>query len=312
MSTSEKIIDLLYQKRLLEFELGELAYGSIEVRERDNYKYIYVHVREDGIQLTKYVGEYSEILYNFIIENNERAKELKKNIREVNKKLKNLNYIDEDLSKDISLNIDYAKRHIVDTIYNQAILEGLAVTYLDTQSIIENGIVNNMNADAVLKIINLKHAWDFILNKSVILSKTSYSILCNINKLIEEGFYYSAGCLRTIPVKIGGTSWIPSIPIESDIKDDIDNIIISDKDDLDIAIDLLLYVCKKQMFIDGNKRTAVVFANHFLISKGKGLIVIPSNKVDKYKKLLINYYENNEAKDIIKFLKDDCYSSLKV
>ena len=312
MSTSEKIIDLLYQKKVLEFELSELPYGSIEVREKEGYKYIYTHVREDGIQLTKYVGEYSEILYNYIIENNDRAKEIKKSIREVNKKLKKLNYIDEDLNINISNNIDYAKKHIVDTIYNQAILEGLAVTYLDTQSIIENGIINNMNADTVLKIINLKHAWDFILNKSVILSNTNYYLLCNINKYVEEGFYYSAGCLRTIPVKIGGTNWKPSIPIESDIKDDIDSIVNSNKKDIDIAIELLLYVCRKQMFVDGNKRTAVIFANHYLISKGKGLIVIPSSEVDQYKRLLIKYYENNDSKAIKKFLIDTCYTDLKV
>ena len=33
-----------------------------------------------------------------------------------------------------------------------------------------------------------------------------------IDKLVEEGFYYNAGTLRTVPVKIGGTSWIPGIP----------------------------------------------------------------------------------------------------
>ncbi len=37
---------------------------------------------------------------------------------------------------------------------------------------------------------------------------------------------------------------------------------------------------KKQLFLDGNKRTAVLFANHILISHGKGLIVIPSEKVE--------------------------------
>ena len=61
------------------------------------------------------------------------------------------------------------------------------------------------------------------------------------------------------------------------------------------------------MFIDGNKRTSVIFANHYLISKGKGLIVIPVDKINKYKELLINYYETNNKKEISKFLKDNCY-----
>ena len=61
------------------------------------------------------------------------------------------------------------------------------------------------------------------------------------------------------------------------------------------------------MFIDGNKRTSVIFANHYLISKGKGLIVIPTDKIEEYKKLLIDFYESNNNKIIFNFLKEKCY-----
>ena len=77
-------------------------------------------------------------------------------------------------------------------------------------------------------------------------------------------------------------------------------------DELDKAINLLLYVMKKQIFLDGNKRSAVIFANHFLISNGKGLIVIPSEFVNEYKKLLIEYYETDNTENIIKFIKEKC------
>ncbi len=164
-----------------------------------------------------------------------------------------------------------------------------------------------MSPTDVLKVINLKHAWEFILNKNVILSKTDYNTLCMINRLVLEGFYYTAGMLRTVPVDIGGTYWKPDIPIEEDIKNDIDKIVNSSKSSIDIAIDLLLYVVRSQMFIDGNKRTSVIFANHYLISKGKGLIVIPIDKINRYKKLLIEYYETNTKNKISKFIKDECY-----
>ena len=65
------------------------------------------------------------------------------------------------------------------------------------------------------------------------------------------------------------------------------------------------------MFIDGNKRTSVIFANHYLISKGKGLIVIPVEMIDKYKKLLVEYYESNDDKAIFDFIKTGCYLSIK-
>ena len=79
---------------------------------------------------------------------------------------------------------------------------------------------------------------------------------------------------------------------------------------MDKAIELLLYTTKKQIFIDGNKRTAVIFANHYLISRGCGIIVIPSEKVEEFKTLLINFYEGKDKKKIRTFLKKECYMSI--
>ena len=310
MDNQIQILELINQKQIQEAELNKLVYGSVEIREKDNKKYIYTHIKEDGLQSTKYIGEYNDDLYNLIVNNNIKAKEIKKTIRNIEKQLKELNYVEEELTLEVSNNIDFARKHLADTIYKQAILEGVATTISDTESIIEGGKVNDMSSEDIMKVVNLKHAWEFILNKNVILSKTDYSILCTINKLVEEGFYYSTGILRSTPVKIGGTTWTPDIPIESDIKEDLRNILEANQDDLEKAIKLLLYVVKKQMFIDGNKRTSVIFANHFLVSRGKGLIVIPAEKVEKYKNLLIKYYETDDSKEIEKFIIDNCYIEL--
>lgn len=307
MDKHGRILELVNLKSIKVKELDSIIFGSIEIREKDNKKYIYTHIKDNGVSITKYIGEYSDELYNLILSNNIKAKELKKEIRTIDKELKELGYIDEELSKEVSINIDFARKHLVDTIYKQAILEGVATTLSDTESIIEGGKVNNMSSEDVMKIVNLKHAWDFILNKNVMLTPSDYSILCMINKYIEEGFYYNAGELRTTPVKIGGTSWIPEIPTESDIKNELNSILNKKTHDLDISIKLLLYITKKQMFIDGNKRTAVIYANHYLISKGLGLIVIPVEIIDEYKKLLIDYYESDDDTKIFDFIKEKCY-----
>lgn len=216
----------------------------------------------------------------------------------------------EELTEKIKINIDFAKRHLVDTIYKQAILEGVATTFADTQSIIEGGKINNMTAEDVLKIVNLKHAWEFILSENVILSKTNFTLLCEINRLVEEGFYYTAGKIRSTPVTIGGTKWTPPLPIESVIKENLDEIFNKEIDVIDIAIELLLYVMKAQTFIDGNKRTAIIFINHYLISKAKGIIVIPVELTEEFKELLISYYEGKDEEKIKKFIKEKCYMSI--
>ena len=311
MEEKFEIINLLQNKQTLENELQSLAYGAVEIRENNANKYIYVHYREDGIALTKYVGEYSDELYNLVLNNSIKAKQIKKQIREITKKLKQFNYIEEELSEIVKQNIDFVKRHLVDTIYKQAILEGVATTFADTESIIEGGKVNNMTSEDILKIVNLKHAWEFILNKNVILSDTNFALLCEINKLVEEGFYYTAGKVRNVPVTIGGTSWKPDLPIESVIKEELEEIFNKEMNDVERAIELLLYTMKKQVFIDGNKRTSVIYSNHYLISKGKGIIAIPAELTQEFKDLLIPYYEGKDENKIKKFIKEKCYISIE-
>ena len=183
MEEKYEIINLLQSKQTLTKELNDLIYGSVEIREKDSNKYLYVHYREDGILLTKYVGEYSDNLYNLILNNSIKAKELKKEIKKIEKQLKQFNYIDEELSPQVEINIDFAKRHLVDTIYKQAILEGIATTFADTESIIEGGKINNMSSEDVLKIVNLKHAWEFIYAVKVQSQSFNILILLHFEKI---------------------------------------------------------------------------------------------------------------------------------
>jgi len=188
-------------------------------------------------------------------------------------------------------------------------LEGVAITYSDTETIINGGKVSDMTTVDIEKVVNLKRAWEFILSTGVITYPTNYAVLCQINSIVEDGFSVVAGKLRSIPVTIGGSSYIPPMPLEVVVKEELNELINSKKDDIEKAIDILLYVMKKQLFLDGNKRTAVIFANHYLISRGIGLIVIPSELVSDFKKLLINYYEN-DANEIKDFLYNKCLTKI--
>ena len=302
-----EINKLIQEKLQITERLEKLNYGSIEIREKDSKKYIYTHFRNEGILTSKYIGEYSNELYNLVLENNELAKELKKRLKAINKELKSINYIEQgELDPEVELNIDFARRNLVDSIYKQAMLEGVATTYSDTEEIINGGKVNDMTADDIGKVVNLKHAWEFIMNKDVVTYPSNYAILCQLNALVEEGFSYTAGKIRSVPVTIGGCSYIPPIPFENQVIEELREIVNNDNA-IDKAINSLLYIMKKQIFLDGNKRTAVLFANHILIANGKGLIVIPAEKVNEYKKLLVEYYETDDSKEIKKFLLDKCY-----
>lgn len=303
----EIIQELLRNKAEYQARLNLIPYdGVVEVKEVSNKKYLYIRKREAGRKTSTYVGPYSEELHQVLLKSIKDAREIKKAIRDIEKQLASYGYSHDELSANVVLNIDFARANMKSIIYDQAVLEGVATTFPDTELIIDNGKVNNVSAEDVQKILNLKHAWEFVLDKDVILSETNYYVCQYIARLVNEGFYQQGGRIRAVPVTIGGTSYIPPIPIEHQVKEDIDNIIKSGADVVQVAIELALYVMKTQIFNDGNKRTAIIFANHYLISHAGGLMVVPQNLVPEYKKMLVKYYEGTDEETIKSFMREKC------
>lgn len=307
-NTYSKIQELLHQKADFQARLNLIPYeGTPEIKDRDGQKYLYVRKRVGSRLTSTYVDAYSDELYQLLLRNSREARELRKHIRRVEKELAALGYEETELSARVMLNLDFARANMKANIYDQAVLEGVATTFPQTETIIENGIVSGMTATDVQKILNLKHAWEFILDKDVLSYPTDYHILCHIAKLVNEGFYSDGGRIRGVPVTIGGTSYIPPLPIETVVKEHIDGILQEKSDAVDTAIQLCLYCMKTQIFNDGNKRASVIFANHYLISKGQGLIVIPESHVPEFKRLLVAYYEGRNNGEIIEFMRAKCW-----
>ena len=305
-----QIQELLHQKADFQARLKLLPYdGNPEIKERDGKRYLYIRKRVGSRLSSTYVDIYSDELYQFLLRNARDARELKKNIRRLDKELAALGYSDAELSPRVQLNLDFARANMKSSIYDQAILEGVATSFPQTEDIIENGTVNGMIATDVQKILNLKHAWEFILDRDVISYPSDYSILCHIAKLVNEGFFQDGGRIRGVPVTIGGTRYVPPIPIETVVKEDIKAILQTDIPSAEKAIKLCLYCMKTQVFNDGNKRASVIFANHYLISQGGGIIVIPEENVTEFKALLVAYYEDKDNGEIINFMKKLCIKS---
>ena len=261
-----------------------------------------------GSRLTStYVDVYSDDLYQLLLRNAKELKELRKLIRKIEKKLAALGYESNGLSNRVLQNLDFARANMKSNIYDQAILEGVTTSYPQTEDIIDNGTVNGMTANDIQKILNLKHAWKFILDSDVAQANTDYYLLCHIAKLVNEGFFMDGGKIRGVPVKIGGSTYVPPIPSESIVKEKIKEIINSESDDIEIAIKLCMYCMKTQIFIDGNKRASVIFANHYLISHGQGFLVIPEEHVPEFKQKLVAFYEGENIDVISGFLKEKCW-----
>ncbi len=312
MGESFDTIQRLLQERAdYQARLNFIPYdGSPEIKENKSGKYIYIRKRVNGKLTSTYVDLYNDELYQLLLRNAKEAREFRKQIRRIDRELAANGYTGYELSSNVIVNLDFARANLKSNIYDQAVLEGVATTFPQTEEIIENGTVNGMTADDVQKILNLKHAWEFILDKDVIQADSNYYLLCHIAKLVNEGFFYDGGRIRGVPVSIGGTGYVPPIPIETQVKENINEIISSDRDSIDIAIELCMYCMRTQIFIDGNKRASVIFANHYMIAHGLGLIVIPEKHVPEFKKKLVKYYESADIAEISNFLKKKCWRKL--
>ena len=303
---------LLQEKADYQARLKLIPYdGSPEIKENNSGRYLYMRKRVNGKLTSTYIDVYSDELYGMLLRTSKEARELKKQIRKVEKELVSNGYIGDELSAVVISNLDFARANMKSSIYDQAVLEGVATTFPQTEEIIENGKINGISTNDVQKILNLKHAWEFILDRDVIQADSNYYLLCHIAKLINEGFYYDGGRIRGVPVTIGGTDYVPPIPIELQVKEHIDNIIKSEKDIIDIAINLCMYCMRTQIFLDGNKRASVIFANHYLIAHGMGLIVIPEKHVSEFKRELVKFYKNGDEQNISDFMKEKCWKQLK-
>ena len=121
---------------------------------------MYVRKRIGSRLSSTYVDVYSDTLYQLLLRNARDAKAYRKNIRRLDKELAQLGYTDQEISPRVQLNLDFARANMKSNIYDQAILEGVATSFPQTEDIIDNGIVNGMTATDVQKILNLKHAWE--------------------------------------------------------------------------------------------------------------------------------------------------------
>lgn len=307
-----EIQELLRSRADLNARLNLMPYdGTPEIKKRGNEKYLYVRKRVAGKQTSTYVGAYTEELYNLLLRNAREAREIRKELRSIDKQLANAGYSEDELSSDVINNIAFARANMKMNIYDQAVLEGVATSFPQTEEIIDNGKISGVTATDVQKILNLKHAWEFILDRDVIASRSDYYMLGHIARVVNEGFFAEGGRIRGVPVTIGGSSYVPPLPNELDVKEKIREIIEESDEVINTAIKLCLYCMKTQIFLDGNKRASVIFANHYLISHGGGFLVIPEKEVPEFKRLLVKYYEGEGITVIADFMKKYCWKKIE-
>ena len=101
-----KIQELLHRRAELQAWLNLLPYdGSPEVKERNGKKYLYIRKRVASRLTSTYVDVYSDDLYQLLLRNARESRELKKNLRHLDKQLAQLGYTEENI-EDLTLTVN--------------------------------------------------------------------------------------------------------------------------------------------------------------------------------------------------------------
>ena len=204
-------------------------------------------------------------------------------------------------------NIFLAKRNLVDNIYANARMEGLNITFPETKTILEGVNVPNLKIDEIQCILNLRDAWKYVINN--VDKAFDLDFICKVNELVARNESIAWGVLRQGKVQINWTDYIPEIPDEEKVKQQISHI-LQIENATERAIEYMLYGMRSQLFWDGNKRTSTICANKIMIENGCGIIKVPDNKLKDFTILLSEFYSTNNKEKIKQFIYDNCIDGI--
>lgn len=216
---------------------------------------------------------------------------------------------------------DYDK-YIQATIWSQTLIEGQTLKYNSVLKYFDplqslrtplDEIFTKSEKVSVytINLLNcLKTAWELV---STWLDDTKKPIIADCSDLILLN-WKAAQCeqitpgLRTHPVKIGGSTYLPEPLITTNHYEKIVASVNQIDDQLNAILVQFAYLCKQQLFSDGNKRTALLLANYQLVKSGIAKqMFVPADQITEFKKQLINYYEDEQKlTTLINFLKQHC------
>lgn len=195
---------------------------------------------------------------------------------------------------------EISNRLLVDLSWASSRLEGNTYSLLDTRELIERGTVAaGKDAKETQMILNHKAAIELLVGSAEEIGVNRFTIT-NLHALLADNLLdepLKAGQLRTSPVAIGASSYVPTaIPqlIEEMFSRlvDLGNAI---RDPFEQSFFLLVHIAYLQPFVDINKRTSRLAANIPLIRRN----LVPLSFLDVPEQLyidgLVGVYELNRV-----------------
>lgn len=194
-----------------------------------------------------------------------------------------------------------AKKKWDENVYCGMKMENRAVTFPQTQTILNGVNIPNVQLDDIQAILNMRDAWKFLL--STINEEVTFDYWCKLNEYIARNEALEWGKLCTGSVGISGTDYEPPIPNKEKIMQELKSISSTSKASAtDKALEAFVWGTRGQFFWDGNKRTSLMLANKILVSSGAGIMTITDKYMEQFNTMLLSYYNTGKSEELKQFL----------
>ena len=204
-----------------------------------------------------------------------------------------------------------AKKKWDENVYCGMKMDNRAVTFPQTQTILNGVNVPNVQLDDIQAILNMRDAWKFLL--STVNEEVTFEYWCKLNEYIARNEALEWGKLRTGNVGISGTDYEPPIPNKEKTIKELENILSApDVSATDKALEAFVWGARGQFFWDGNKRTSLMLANKILVSSGSGIMTITDKYMEQFNTLLLNYYNTGESEELKQFLYKNAIQGIRL
>ena len=204
-----------------------------------------------------------------------------------------------------------AKKKWAENVYCGMKMENRAVTFPQTQTILNGVNVPNVQLDDIQAILNMRDAWKFLL--STINEEVTFGYWCKLNEYIARNEALEWGKLRTGSVGISGTDYEPPIPNKEKTIEELKNILsTSNASATDKALEAFVWGTRGQFFWGGNKRTSLMLANKILVSSGSGIMTITDKYMEQFNTILLNYYNTGKSEELKQFLYENAIQGMTI
>lgn len=203
-----------------------------------------------------------------------------------------------------------AKKKWDENVYCGMKMENRAVTFPQTRTILNGVNVPNVLIDDIQAILNMRDAWKFLL--STVNEPVTLEYMCKLNEYIARNESLEWGKLRTGTVGISGTEYVPPIPKQEQVEQELEEILNTDTSSTEKALSAFVWGTRGQFFWDGNKRTSLTLANKILIASGSGILTITDKYMEQFNVLLLDYYNSGESEKLKKFLYENAIQGISI